>query len=226
MMNTQASRILQIMIVVVFLSAFSATNLYALSDGHATCDYCHALHGGPGNNLLNQPNQSDHVLLVEVVCSNCHDAVDPPITTAPQVVSHNFDRGNDDWRYISCRECHDPHDNQNNAGGGTNLKMVGFKKDSADPSSGFATAKIRRIDADGSPNTSHTDPNYITDVYYENAGPTTWDYAKGSNDNQICEVCHSDRSFSFHHGRSPGDDCQECHKHSSGFDRPWGSGWP
>ncbi len=224
MLNFKTSQLFLAMIVVALASAFSATNAFALSDGHATCNYCHDLHGGPGNNLLNQPNQSDHVLLVEVVCSNCHDAVDPPIATAPQVLSHNYDRGNDDYRYISCRECHDPHDNQNNAGSGTNLKMVGFKRDPADLASGFASAKIRLIDGD---NRSHTATNTITDVYYENAGPTVWDYAVGANDNNVCEVCHSGEDFTNHRGRDRrGDDCQACHTHLSGFDRPWGSGWP
>ncbi len=217
-MNVKTSRILIALNFVFSAVLFTAINAFALSDGHATCNYCHDLHGGPGNNLLNQPNQSDHVLLVEVVCSNCHDAVDPPIATAPQVVSHNFDRGNDDWRYISCRECHDPHDNQNNAGGGTNLKMVGFKLDPADLTSGFAAAQIRRID---SANQSHTDTGTVTDVYFE----TATDFVDGSQVapyDRICEVCHRDEDFASHSWGGNdvvGRDCQDCHAHSDGFDR-------
>lgn len=220
-MNVKASRVLLALFVVSSAVLFTAANTFALSVGHATCNYCHDLHGGPGNNLLNQPNQSDHVLLVEVVCSNCHDAVDPPIATAPQVVSHNFDRGNDDWRYISCRECHDPHDNQNNAGSGTNLKMVGFKKDPADISTGFATAKIRRIDNIDGDQRSHSDPATITDVYFETATDFV-DNSEVAPYNRICEVCHRNVSFSSHEGEGNviGRDCQDCHTHGTGFGPP------
>lgn len=218
-MNFKTSRSVLVFLVVFCASALAAGQALALSDGHATCDYCHDLHGGPGNNLLNQPNQSDHILLVEIVCSNCHDAVDPPIATAPQVVSHNVDRS--DWRYISCRECHDPHDNQNNAGGGNNLKMIGFKLDPADLTNGFATAKIRRIDNIDGDQRSHTEPSTITDVYFE----TSTDFVDGSEVvpyDRICEVCHRDVSFSGHKGEGNviGRDCQDCHTHSTGFGRP------
>ncbi len=219
MITRQPSFMILLVAMALFGLFLMPGSAVALSDKHASCDYCHNLHGGPGNNLLNQPNQSDHVLLVEVVCSNCHDAIDPPIASAPQVLSHNETRGFGDWRYISCRECHDPHDDQANAFGGVNLKMVGFKLDPANLGSGFATARIRRIDND---NRSHSAAGTITTVRYENAGPATWDFAVGASDSHVCEVCHSTEDFSDHEGNGDvrGTDCTACHAHGGGFDRP------
>lgn len=218
MKNFKTSRILFALFFVTTVLLLNSGIALALSTGHTTCNYCHNLHGGPGNNLLNQPNQSDHILLVEVVCMNCHDGVDPPIAGAPVVLSHNDIRGYGDWRYISCRECHDPHDNQENAGGGTNLKMVGWVMDPANIPSGYATTKIRRIDIS---NQSHTATGTVTDVYFE----TTTDFVDGSGSgpyDRICEVCHRNVNFSSHEGEGDvvGRDCQDCHTHGTGFGPP------
>lgn len=220
MMNFKASQILLSLLIVFSAVIFTVGNAAALSDGHATCNYCHDLHGGPGNNLLNQPNQSDHVLLVEVVCLNCHDGIDSPIAGAPVVLSHNDDRGYGDWRYISCRECHDPHDNQDNAGEKPNLKMVGWVMDPANIPSSYANAKIRRIDNDNRSHTS-TAAGLITDVYFE----TATDFVDGSEVppyDRICEVCHRNENFSDHEGEGDvvGRDCQDCHTHGTGFAKP------
>jgi len=221
-MNFRTSRIVLTLLVLLAISAFAVGDVLALSDGHATCNYCHDLHGGPGNNLLNQPNQSDHVLLVEVVCSNCHDAVDPPILTTPQVATHNpNDRVYGDWDYISCRECHDPHDGQPNADGGTNIKMVGSRLDPANLPSGSATAQIRLINNGGGngpvDNQDHTDPAFLTDVIFEDREQPGTDFHR-SDGRGICAICHPDRNLSKHSQNFLNSNrCTRCHAHSDGF---------
>jgi predicted CXXCH cytochrome family protein len=214
MKNFKASRIVLVLLALV-VSVLSGGEVFALSAGHATCNYCHDLHGGPGNNLLNQPNQSDHVLLVEVVCSNCHDAVDPPIADAPQVLSHNaLDRDSDDWRYISCRECHDPHDNQDNADGNANIMMVGYVRDPANITTSFASAKTRLI---YDSNRSHSDPSTIKDVIFEDRDQPGTDFHR-SDARGICASCHPDRNLSEHtQNFLNANRCTRCHAHSNGF---------
>lgn len=183
-------------------------SLLALSDQHE-CSFCHNLHAAPGFSLLNQSNAANHVLTVENVCLACHG----PLGIATEVDVHNPDRS--DYRRISCRECHDAHDNKINSNNNENQKMVGFTRDPADLPSSFATSKIRLIDGD---NRNHSAPGTIRDVIYENAGPSVWDFARGANDNNICEVCHSDEDFSDHRGQDRrGTDCRRCHNHGDGF---------
>lgn len=224
-MKFKASQLLPVLIAVSVAVVFTAGNAVALSDGHATCNYCHDLHGGPGNNLLNQPNQSDHVLLVEVVCSNCHDAVDPPIATAPQVSTHNpNNRVYGDWDYISCRECHDPHDNQVNADGGSNLKMVGFRLDPANLPSGSSTAQIRLISNGGGngpiDNQDHSDPAFLTDVIFADREQPDTDFHR-SDGRGICAICHPVRNLNGHTQTFLNtNNCTRCHAHGAGFNPP------
>jgi len=84
------------------------------------CAFCHILHGAPGFDLLNQ-------VTVEAVCLSCH-AVSINDTAAAAV--HNpAGVASDQPGYITCRECHDHHDNYINANGNPNIMLIGIRKD-------------------------------------------------------------------------------------------------
>ena len=198
-----------LLLSLVAFGGFFPGEALALNPNHQ-CSYCHVSHGAPGFSLLNQANQANAILTAEVVCLSCHG---PTGIATKKAAVHNTARS--DWRRISCRECHDAHSNQTNYLSATNLKMVGYIRDPANLTSGFATAKIRRIDSN---NQSHTNAATIRDVRYENAGSLTWDFAVGANDNHICEVCHSTENFANHRGQDRrGTRCVQCHPHSNGF---------
>jgi hypothetical protein len=189
---------------------------HALNTNHR-CSYCHVGHSAPGFSLLNQANQANSILTTEVVCLNCHG---PTGIATRKADVHNQTRT--DWRRISCRECHDAHTNKTNSAGGTNLKMVGYVLDPANLNSGFATAKIRRIDNIDGDHRSHSAVATVQDVLYANAGPVTWDFADGSAPyTKLCETCHSDRDFADHEGGDRRNrSCLPCHGHAGGFPRP------
>jgi predicted CXXCH cytochrome family protein len=80
------------------------------------CTYCHGLHGGDPDQLLQNT-------IVEDLCRSCHDgSFDPdgpggPLPPAPVATVHTNDpTGNSCCGpfQVTCNECHDPHSNQEN----------------------------------------------------------------------------------------------------------------
>ena len=117
----------------IFLARFSLISLVAMAfltfaPGSATalmsdheCAFCHSLHNAPGFSLLNQPSQADLVLTAEVVCLSCHGPLGSSSLTADV---HTNGGSSFPSNRISCIECHDAHDHQQNINGVDNLNMV------------------------------------------------------------------------------------------------------
>ena len=90
---------------------------------------CHSLHGAAGGALLQEVDG-------ESTCLSCHG----PLGTATEVTIHDpngYGVGN--LGYITCLECHNPHNNDRlNVNGGTNIKLLGVEIDlNVDPSYNF-----------------------------------------------------------------------------------------
>lgn len=148
------------------------------------CSYCHILHGAPGFSLLNDVTS-------EAVCLSCH-AVSINDTDAAAV--HNpAGVASDEPGYITCRECHSPHDNVINANGNPNIKLIGIRYD---PVTGarFNSAVIREELPGGfgpyRPVIFEDRTDFNIDGNYPGPG--------------ICQVCHDPR---HNQGRA----CTDCH---------------
>lgn len=164
--------------------------VYALLAGH-DCSFCHDLHGAAGSDwLLND-------VAVEAVCLSCH-AVDIDIDTLAAAVHNPLGRASNQTGYITCRECHDPHDNFININGNTNIKLVGIR---FDPVTGqkFTTAKIRQE--------TGTALGAYLDVTFDDR--TDFNIPGALNTQRgACEVCHSGN-------HRAGQICTECHDNST-----------
>ena len=161
------------------------TPVQALLAAH-DCSFCHDFHGAISNaGLLKYANS-------EAVCLSCHN-VSINDTTAAAI--HNpLSKVSTDSGYITCRECHNPHDNV-----GGNIKLIGYKYD---PATGqrFVNPTIW-VETTVSPPPY---PTYKTVTFTSSA-----DFNKG-NGAGSCEICHSGN----HH---VGEDCMGCHGHADGF---------
>ena len=179
---------IQVMVVAALLVAAGGffSDAEALLDSHE-CSFCHNLHGGPGVEGLLSATSS------ELVCLSCH-TVSINDTAAAEV--HNpGSLASDALGYITCRECHDGHDNQ-----GGNVKMVGYKRDAENWYQSFTPPAIR----EEVPATIGL--NYVVTTY---TGPTDFNIADPGLHGP-CEACHNP----FHNA---GNDCTVCHGHSDGF---------
>ncbi len=157
----------------------------ALLENH-DCSFCHDFHGGPGYSALLTAVSS------ELVCLTCH-TVDINTTKSAQV--HNpLGLSSNQPGYITCRECHDAHDNQ-----GGNVKMVGYKRDAQNWGASFIAPGIRKE----LPSTVGLTYNVVTYT-----GPADFNIA-GSTVG-ACEACHASN-------HKVGKDCTLCHGHNSGF---------
>ncbi|MBW2688965.1 MAG: hypothetical protein JRC99_03415 [Deltaproteobacteria bacterium] len=183
-------------IAMTFLT-FSTSSAIALMSDHE-CAYCHSLHNAPGFSLLNQPSQADLVLTAEIVCLSCHGPLGSSSLTADV---HTNGGGSFPANRISCIECHDPHDHQQNTNGVDNLNMV--------------LGTITVMTALGDIDAVFADKDY-SDGSYDYTKPDPW--------NGICQVCHTLTKFQRNDGwkslHQAGNSCTtSCHPHSNGFDK-------
>ena len=184
-------RSLKIPVVLIFAIVLSCAigvfdQAQALLADH-DCSFCHDFHGNPGySGLLIAENS-------ELVCLSCH-SVSINDTDAAEVHNPN-NRASNESGYITCRECHDAHDNQ-----GGNAKMVGYQRDAQNWSSSFTIPGIRKEVT----NTVGLTYNVVTFT-----GSTDF-YIANSAQLGPCEVCHSPN-------HNAGQDCTACHGHSGGF---------
>lgn len=175
---------------------------FALLQAHLDyngCNTCHQLHGGSGGALLGGIN-------TEATCLGCHGGLAP----FPEAVIHDPDGvGAGNMGYITCRECHDAHDNQ-----GTNIKMVGYDWDpEVDPS-------MSNIFADPTIRIELSSSDINNPVYREVTFATRSDFSRVAGDGS-CQICHPAGPIS-----GPTDlnnhqwgDCTVCHAHQDGFSK-------
>ncbi len=169
----------------------------ALMDDHE-CAYCHSLHGAPGFTLLNQPSEANLVLTAEMVCLSCHG---PTGSSSLEADVHRSDIATAIINRISCIECHDAHDHQQNSNSDVNLNMV------------LKTITVM------SPTLSDIDVVFADNVYSDDS---SHDYSKPDGTG-VCQVCHTFTSRQLNSGAGEnhqrGKLCTGCHLHSTSFDR-------
>lgn len=170
---------------VLLVGSGAFTPAEALLASH-DCSYCHDFHGNPGYSTLLIAENS------ELVCLSCH-TVD--INSTKSAAVHNpGGLASDQPGYITCRECHDAHSSS-----GSNVKMVGYKRDAQNWSANFTAPGVRKE----LPSTVGLTYNVVTYT-----GPTDFNIA-GSTVG-ACETCHASN-------HKVGKDCTLCHGHNSGF---------
>jgi hypothetical protein len=118
--------------------------------------------------------------------------------------------------YVSCRECHDPHDGIPNWLGGVNIMAVGSALDST---------RLAKIE---------TTNNGIQNVVFTSRGtnvgePSLHSFADADEDSNgvydgVCEMCHTLTKYhrndpSGNHTHNTGKTCTECHGHATNFNR-------
>ena len=188
-----AKHTVTVLVAMVFL-VLGSGSVSALMPDHE-CAYCHATHSAPGFTLLNQSG-TNLVLTAEVVCLTCHGP-----TGSSSLTADVHDGGGFSFR-ISCIECHDPHDHQQNVNGADNLNMV--------------LGTITAMPALGDIDAIFADKDY---------SDLSWDYSKPASPwNGICQVCHTLTRFQRNDGtksqHQAGVTCTaSCHLHSNGFDK-------
>jgi len=180
------------------------SNAQSLLPSHQ-CSYCHNMHGAPGFSLLNNAQ-------VEALCLTCHGP--GGISTLKAEVHKNKTRSSYPAFRITCRGCHNPHDNLPNWTGGTNIKLVGAVTSSlgkaqivtVNSGTRFVTFESRGTDA-GEPSLhSFADADEDGNGYYDG----------------VCETCHTLAKFhrnnsSGGHSHNTGKTCTDCHPHSNYF---------
>jgi cytochrome c553 len=189
--------------VALVLLVFVPGSATALMSDHE-CDYCHSLHSAPGFTLLNQPSQANLVLTAELVCLSCHGPTGSSSLTADV---HTNGGSSFPSNRISCIECHDAHDHQQNIDGVDNLNMV----------LGTITV-MTSLDPINFPNDIDA---VFADTDYSDG---SYDYTKPDPWNGICQVCHTltknQRNDGTKSGHQLGTSCTaSCHPHSNGFDK-------
>lgn len=190
---------------------FSPGGASALNPNHVSCSTCHNLHSAPGQALSSEA-------VVETLCLSCHG---PAGIATKKAEVHTNKAGGSYSFTMTCTDCHNPHDNEMNDLGGTNLSHVG-KPLSAN--NGYA--------AINTPNSG------MRDVVFESRGtgdssPSLHSFADGDEDGNgrydgACEVCHT---LAGHHRNSAvgdhehykGETCTGCHPHDGNF-LPTGGG--
>lgn len=221
-MKTPARVLLLLFVSAVFVMiAPSGVNALIAAHQSITCIGCHNLHGGATDNNLTIE------VSTEATCLSCHGPLNPfGITEAAIHDPIGFGVGNQG--YISCRECHNPHDNL-----GNNIKLVGYEYD---PQTGLGASAAApqileitnppdaaiRIETSSEPAPDPLNPynsNY-SGVVFESVA----DFSRGASNNGPCQVCHTagpttggDSGVGNFNGHAWGDNCATCHQHSDGF---------
>jgi len=161
------------------------------------CLGCHNLHGGSAGGLLTEADS-------ESTCLSCHGLLNPFGIT--EVAVHDpVGYGQGSMGYITCRECHNPHDNI-----GSNIKLIGY---AYDPETGREEGD-GQIPALVSPairvelSTSDiNNPGYRT-VMFADVGDFNIDGTFPGPG--VCQICHAPN-------HNVGADCSGCHPHDTGF---------
>jgi len=194
----------------VFIIAILAVIIYwpgsteALNPDHGNCSICHSIHNSPGQSLTNDA-------VVEVLCLSCHG---PAGTATKKAEVHKNKDGSSYSFFMTCPDCHDPHDHRGNWLGGTNLAQVGKKLDATGnamiptPNSGdrYVVFVSRGTDAGGPSLHSFADNDEDINTYYDGA----------------CETCHTlvlnhRNNSSGNHSHYTGTNCIVCHAHDGFF---------
>jgi len=156
------------------------------------CTFCHGIHGGNPAQLLQNP-------VVEALCLSCHGPGGPSVLKADVHVYSNS----------TCQDCHDPHTNQQNWRGGTNLKLI---KDTVFN----ARDNVRRPATFESRGTDLGQPAFRS--FCDGSGEAgIWD--------RVCDTCHDNVGEHEYtdpgtHSHNQGRTCTVCHLHSNQFDKP------
>lgn len=194
--------VLVITILVVIINWPGSTE--ALNPDHGTCSICHSLHNSPGQTLTNDA-------VVEVLCLSCHG---PAGAATKKAEVHKNKDGSSYSFYMTCPDCHDPHDHRGNWLSGMNLAQVGKNLD------GTGNAMIP------TPNSGDRD------VVFESrgtdaGGPSLHSFADNDEDGNTiydgaCEVCHTlalnhRNNSSGNHAHYTGTNCIACHPHDGFF---------
>lgn len=193
--STTCLYILGFLVAVMLCCPVDVRALVAAHLNYNGCNTCHALHGSPsGGYLLDDIN-------TEATCLGCHGPL------APQTNANIHDPITGNPQRITCRECHDAHDNQ-----GGNIKLVGYKWDpETDPGKAttFSSPTIR-VEYNAVPS------SFQTVVFATRPD----DFDRGTTNNGACQICHgvgpaagSSTDLANHQW----GDCVICHMHSDGF---------
>jgi predicted CXXCH cytochrome family protein len=173
----------------------SPTTVQALLPQHSGfgCLGCHNLHGGTGGALLAEADS-------ESTCLSCHG----PLGVATEVTIHDPNtHGTGNLGYITCLECHNPHNNNRlNANAGNNIKLIGVEfdfNDTGNPRTHLAVPQIREE--------SPLSLGVLKDVVFETS-PADW--SRSGDGLGLCNTCHGAT-------HNVGADCTSCHAHDGGF---------
>lgn len=193
-----------LVIAILAVIIYSPGSTDALNPDHGTCSICHSSHSAPGQTLTNDA-------VVEVLCLSCHG---PAGTATKKAEVHTNKDGSSYSFFMTCPDCHDPHDHRGNWLGGTNLAQVGKKLDGTGdgmiptPNSGdrYVVFESRGTDAGGPSLHSFADNDEDGNTYYDGA----------------CEVCHTltlnhRNNSSGNHAHYTGTNCIACHPHDENF---------
>ncbi len=191
------------------LESGDAAASVALNPNHE-CTYCHGLHSGVSNPLLNEAS-------VEATCLSCHG----PGGIAIEVDVHRNDNMNSccaPFR-VTCDNCHDPHDNPTNWRGNQNLKLVLAE----------ITPPGDTLTVGGGGPRQVVFENLSGDFSFcDQEGPNGvpgYPQPDGAWDN-VCDVCHANWDLDRHHydadltsnnHHQNGATCTNCHEHVTGF---------
>ena len=191
-------RIVRYVIPIIVLLAWmllSPSPALALLPQHSGfgCLGCHNLHGGGGGALLGEADS-------ESTCLSCHG----PLGTATEVSIHDPNtHGTGNLGYITCLECHNPHNNDRlNANGGTNIKLIGVEydyNDTNDPRTYLTGPQIREE--------SPLALGLLREVVFETS-PADW--SRSGDGLGLCNACHGAT-------HNVGEDCASCHAHNDSF---------
>lgn len=174
--------------VLLLLGNGASAPVQALLASH-DCSYCHNLHGGFSTTALLKYSST------EALCLSCHSV---KINDTQAVAVHNpLNLASNQLGYITCRECHDPHDNV-----GGNIHLVGYKYD---PSTGrrFSVPNIR----EELPTSNPALPVYRQVTFQSSADFNIDGIYPGPG---ACQICHSPN-------HNAGQNCSGCHAHEAEF---------
>lgn len=185
----------------VLLWPSSVTSLIASHQ----CAFCHNVHGATGSPLLSNAQ-------VETLCLTCHGP--GGISTLKAEVHKNEIRSSYPAFRITCRQCHDPHDNVASWTSGTNIKLVGGVTSSLgyaqivtmNSGTRYVAFQSRGTDAGQQSLHSFADADQDGNGYYDG----------------VCETCHTLTKFhrnnpSGGHSHNTGKTCTLCHPHTNFF---------
>lgn len=168
------------------------------------CSFCHNVHGATGSPLLSNAQ-------VETLCLTCHG---PGGVSALKAEVHK-NKTCSSYRpfRITCRQCHNPHDNVASWTTGTNIKLVGAVTSSLGYAQIVTTNSGTRYVVLQSLGTGTSQPSLHSFADSDQDGNGCYD--------GVCETCHT--LTKHHRNNAPdtkhhtGDTCTICHAHADRF---------